>query len=515
MLYLAIAVLAAMAALVLGYALLRKPRTAAARIEHDLEVYRAQLDELSREREAGLVSEAEAASAKLEIERRVLAADQKRSDDATPRGRGREWIPAALVAALVPLTAVGLYAWLGNPQVPSVPFGDQAARQAAASAAQRQAAQESLPDVETMLEQVRARLAQNPDDMRGWTVLARSLVAIGQYDEAIAAFDQALRLSGPNAELYSAKAEAMILAAQGQVSAEARGVLQQALDLEPEHPRANFYLASVQQQDGDLRGALDTLTTLLQGAPAEAAWVPVVRDRAAALATELGLDPAAVLPAPSVAAGGAADPQAAAEQLAARLEANPKDFRGWIALAQARAAMGDSTGARDALDRGAREYAGAPFVLQQFQQAAAELGLNESAGASQTESGTPRGPGQADVEAARDMTPDQQVEMIRGMVDGLAARLKDQPNDVRGWQMLARSYGVLNETEKAAEAYAQVLALAPEDPDALFFLGDAALKKGDKNQAAEYWTRLLPLLEPGSAEHTMVRDQLESLKSAN
>ena len=50
MLYLAIAVLAAMAALVLGYALVRRPRAAASRIEHDLEVYRAQLDELNRER---------------------------------------------------------------------------------------------------------------------------------------------------------------------------------------------------------------------------------------------------------------------------------------------------------------------------------------------------------------------------------------------------------------------------------------------------------------------------------
>lgn len=429
MLYLAIGALAATAALVLGYALLRKPQTAAARIEHDLEVYRAQLDELSREREAGLVSETEAAAAKLEIERRVLAADQKRSEDSAPRARRPEWAAAALAAGVVPLAAIGLYAWLGNPQVPSVPFSDQAARQAAA---QRQAARDSLPDVETMLEQVRARLAENPDDLRGWTVLARSSVAIGRYEEAIAAFDQALHLTGPDAELYSAKAEAMILAAQGQVSAEARAVLRQALDLEPEHPRANFYFASAQQQDGDMKGALDTLTKLLQGAPAEAAWVPVVRDRAAALATELGLDPASVLPPPAVA-----------------------------------------------------------------------------------EPGTPRGPSRADVEAAQDMTPEQQVETIRGMVEGLAARLKDQPDDVRGWQMLARSYGVLNEPEKAAEAYAQVLALAPRDPDALFFLGDAALKKGDKDQAIAYWTRLLPLLQPGSEEHTMVRDQLESLKSAN
>jgi cytochrome c-type biogenesis protein CcmH len=507
MLWLVLGICAGLTAAVLGYALLRRPRDVASRVEHDLEVYRAQLRELERERESGLIGDTEAAAAKLEIERRVLAADRDRPAAVGQRPRQREWLPAALVAGLVPLAAIGLYAWIGSPEVPAVPFSEQAARQAAEATAPRDAAEGTLPDVETMLARVRERLAENPDDLRGWAILARSAAAIGQFDEAIAAYDQAIRLAGDEADLLGGKAEAMILKAQGQVPAEARAILREAVKRDPENARVRYYLALAKQQDGDSKWALDDFAAMLRDAPADAPWLETVRQRAAGLAQELGLDPTAF-----AAAGPAAadDPRAAAEQLAANLEAEPKDFRGWIALAQARAGLGDRDGARAALDRGAQVYEGAPFVLQQFEQAALDLGLSVPDGGQ-----APRGPGPAEVEAARSMTPAQQEEMIRGMVGGLADRLASEPDDLQGWQMLARSYGVLKETEKAAQAYGRVLALAPEDPDALFFLGEAAQMRGDSARAAELWTRLLTVLAPGSAEHAMVQERLNGLKAAN
>jgi len=501
MLWLILSICAGLAAVVLAYALLRGPRDVASRVEHDLEVYRAQLRELERERESGLIGDAEAAAAKLEIERRVLAADRERPVEAGPGARRREWLPAALVAGLVPLVAIGLYAWIGSPKVPSVPFASRPAPPAAAG-------QETPPDIETMLARVRERLAQNPDDLRGWTILARSSATIGQYDDAIAAYDQAIRLAGEGAELLGGKAEAMILKAQGQVSAEARALLRQALTQDPEDARVRYYLALAKQQDGDAQGALGDFVAMLRDAPAEAAWYTVVRDQASGLATNMGLDPAQVLPAPRAAV--AEDMPGSAEALAARLEQSPKDFQGWIELARLRAAQGDDDGARQALDRGIEIYEGAPFVQQQLRQAAVELGLTQSAGAAGT-----RGPSEEEVAAASEMTPEEQEAMIRGMVGGLAERLAKEPDDLQGWRMLARSYGVLKETEKAAEAYDRVLALAPEDPDALFFLGEAAQERGDTDAAADYWTRLLTVLSPGSAEHAMVQKRLNSLKTAN
>ena len=56
--------------------------------------------------------------------------------------------------------------------------------------------------------------------------------------------------------------------------------------------------------------------------------------------------------------------------------------------------------------------------------------------------------------------PAGQEEMILGMVERLAGRLKDNPDDAEGWRMLARSYEVLGETDKAKEARAKAEALS-------------------------------------------------------
>ncbi|HYZ39395.1 MAG TPA: c-type cytochrome biogenesis protein CcmI [Stellaceae bacterium] len=65
------------------------------------------------------------------------------------------------------------------------------------------------------------------------------------------------------------------------------------------------------------------------------------------------------------------------------------------------------------------------------------------------------GPTAGDVAAAQSMSPEQQQAMIRGMVDRLAARLEQNPNDKDGWMRLAHAYDVLGETEKAAAARAR------------------------------------------------------------
>ncbi len=498
MLWLILGGLASFAAGFLLFGFLRRPGARAARAEHDLEVYRSQLKELDRERESNLISSSEAEAAKIEIQRRILAAGQApKATSLAPGSRLGAGIQAAVVV-LVPLAAFGLYFFLGNPGVPSVPFADRPPQSAAMPQAR-----DALPDVETMIARVRARLTEDPGDLTGWTLLGRSLASLGRYPEAIEAFDQAIRLSDADAGLYGAKAETMIAAAQGSVTPEARAVLEQALSLDPKDARTRFYLAAAKQQAGDTQAALDDLRGLLAEAPGDASWYDAVHRQAAGLATDLGLDPEAILPKARL---DEADPRAAAARLAARLEQDPKDFRGWIDLARIRAGQGDSEGARGALDRGAEVYEGAPFVQQQFRQAATELGLTGAA-----DQGSARGPSRADMEAASEMTPDQQQAMIRSMVGGLAERLETAPDDLQGWQMLARSYGVLGERDQAAEAYRHVLTLDSTNTDALFFLGEAASAKGDKKGAAKFWTRLLARLTPGGAEHTMVRERLNAL----
>lgn len=118
------------------------------------------------------------------------------------------------------------------------------------------------------------------------------------------------------------------------------------------------------------------------------------------------------------------------------------------------------------------------IVRSQIQRAAQEAGVDpatltptesvaklaEESGVQMGESGemtgTP-GPSQEDIEAAQEMTADEQMEMIRSMVQRLADRLEDDPSDHAGWLRLAQAYEVLGETAKAAEARRRAAEVAP------------------------------------------------------
>ena len=64
--------------------------------------------------------------------------------------------------------------------------------------------------------------------------------------------------------------------------------------------------------------------------------------------------------------------------------------------------------------------------------------------------------------------------MINAMVERLAARLETQPDDVDGWVRLGRSYMVLNQPDKARQAYARAVKLKPDDPELARALAEAS-----------------------------------------
>jgi cytochrome c-type biogenesis protein CcmH len=133
------------------------------------------------------------------------------------------------------------------------------------------------------------------------------------------------------------------------------------------------------------------------------------------------------------------------------------------------------------------------------------------------------------------------AEQIQGMIQALAARLEQNPNDAEGWAMLARSltatgryqeatraYGRLNElmpnNPEILADYADVLAMAqgrrlagapvnliqqalkadPKHPKSLALAGSAAFEAKDYAQAVVYWERLQDLLQPGSESYRSV-----------
>lgn len=121
------------------------------------------------------------------------------------------------------------------------------------------------------------------------------------------------------------------------------------------------------------------------------------------------------------------------------------------------------------------------------------------------------GPSADDIAAAKAMTPEARQAMIDGMVARLAAKMEANPGDINGWRRLADAYSALGRTEDATNALQRILALAPDDADALWALGVQAQAAGDSEGARKYWTRLAAALPEGSREREKVEAALSAL----
>jgi len=138
---------------------------------------------------------------------------------------------------------------------------------------------------------------------------------------------------------------------------------------------------------------------------------------------------------------------------------------------------------------------------------------------------------------------------IEAMVERLAARLRENPEDAEGWKMLGRSYAVLGRFPEAVDAYSKAAARAPRDAQLLADLADAlamargqslrgepeqlvwraleidpqnlkalalagtvAFDRKDFKAAADYWQRMLPLVPPDSEDARTVRENVEEAR---
>ena len=352
---------------------------------HDLQVYKDQIAEIEAEHRRGDIADADAEAARTEVARRMLAADARRqAAGGAPDGRGR--IAALIVALLVPLAAVGLYAKLGSPGLPAAPYAEKAPD-----------GTERIDNLQAMAARLQRRLEADPANQKGWRLLGQTFMELRRFEEAARSYEKALGLDAGNADIQAAYGEALVFANEGTVPPAGRAAFESVLATSPANPRAHYYLAIADEQAGKRRAALDRWTALLKKAPPGAPWAAQARKRAIALATAMGLDPTGVLPAETAA----------------------------------------------------------------------------------------RGPNQQDIDTAEAMTPEQRQAMISSMVQQLADRLKETPDDLPGWLRLARAYSVLKRHGEARDTLAKAAALAPKNIDVLMLQGRAIRTAAGNRQTAE------------------------------
>jgi len=457
-------VLAAVIAMIVPLARRRAP--VPSRREHGLAVLKDQLAEIERDRAALRLADAEAEAARIEVERRILAeADRReRSIDASREDvRWRRFGVAAAVILGLPIVTTALYLRAGSPGMPALPISARADERAQmAEAAQRQ------QGIVEMIQRLERRLGEQPDDVEGWMLLGRSRLSLADFERAALDFQEAARVGGGVAAVGE-MAEALVRRDRGIVTPDARNAFEGILETAPGDPRARYYLALAALQAGDTEDALRRWLALAADTPPDAPWRASLVQRIETVATENGIDVAA---------------------------------------------------------------------------------LRAEVAASRPASSGPRGPSAEDVAAAQAMSADDRLTMIRGMVDGLQARLQEDPSDVEGWLRLGRSWQVLGEAEKSVDAYreaatrapdridiqldyaralfppgtserampdafiqviAQVRELAPDNAEGLFFGGMIAARRGDVEEARTLWTRLIERLPADSPVRAGIERRLSTL----
>jgi cytochrome c-type biogenesis protein CcmH len=374
-------------AMLLAPLLLRRQR-GESREAYNLAVYRDQLAEIDRDLARGLLSLEQAEAARTEIGRRILALSP------TPAAPGSAatapFAIATIAVLLLPFAAWLLYARLGSPALPDQPFAERAATATPVAEAAPH------PDIGEALAKLSAHLKDHPEDLTGWLLLARAELRLGRYPESVEAYRHAVDLSGHRADIVGDWGEAQVLMADGTVTPAAREAFEAGLGDPETAPRSRYYLALGQLQQGDTKGALQAWVDLAADAPADAEWLPLVRQRIAEAAASLGVDPASLKTSsgmPSQAAV-AATAQATANtspeerramilamvgNLAARLEKQPDDVEGWTRLGRSYMVLSQPDKAREAYAHALKLKPDDAALKQAFEAAQSAAGKNEGA----------------------------------------------------------------------------------------------------------------------------------------
>jgi len=372
------------------------------------------------------------------------------------KGAGNTKIFAGL-AALILVVSGGVYYFVGTPEL----AGDREFMEGFEQSASPAGEENLLPSIDDYIEGIKARLKENPGNLDDWSDLAFYLLNRGRYQEAADAYLQALVLAPDAAELQTAYGEALTLAADGYISFDAIQAFQEAVRLNPDEVIAKVYLGDYDLQEGNPQAAYDGWLALYEQLPEDTPWLPYLDQRIRDVSSRLGIEP----------------PQILAE----------------------------------------KQYQEPEVTAQDLDQ----------------------------------MSTEDQMAMIESMVEGLAARLEKDPTDLDGWQRLGQSYMVLGRYEEGVRAFGmvasarpddpqalgsyiqsmmtwleqtgqhindealgalqQLVALEPENPMALYYLGQAAAERSDPASARLYWMRLLAMLPEGTEGADIIQQKLDDL----
>jgi cytochrome c-type biogenesis protein CcmH len=238
-----------------------------ARDQVNLVVLRDQLGELDRDLAVGTIDAPAYDSARRELEHRVAEDVQPNRPLRTSASSGAVQAVALGVAVMIGSTA--LYAYLGQPA------GLDPAQLTATSERMREF---DPNDANAAIEQLAQRLKSQPENTEAWTMLARSLNAMGRYADAHRAYKNLTTLLPNDAQLLTEYAGSVAMAQGESLQGEPEQILARALAAGPNNTKALSLSGSAAFERGEYDAAITLWKQVLALAPAESEIVQVAND---------------------------------------------------------------------------------------------------------------------------------------------------------------------------------------------------------------------------------------------
>lgn len=231
----------------------------------NIAVYRDQLSELEADLRNGIVSQEQYAQDRDEIERRLLEdteiAGTKRSA-ATPALAKNT---AYALGIGLPLIAVLFYLSLGAPDRIENPNPVSAPPSVASSAP----AERSQEQIEANVASLAKRLEANPNDVQGWTMLARSYTSMQKFSEAANAYAKATELSPKDADLLAEYAFNVAMSQGRSLKGKPMEIVDRAMKIDPENPKLLQLAGRGAFENKDYKKAIDYWERVLKRVPAD------------------------------------------------------------------------------------------------------------------------------------------------------------------------------------------------------------------------------------------------------
>ncbi len=250
----------AMMALALAWVLwpLLRPTTSRS-VEHtaaNVTIFKDQFADLDADLARGILSAEQHAESKSELERRLL--DEARGSESVRNERRPHHSYAVIVALIAPIAAAALYWQIGTP-------GALSSQAAVAQDADRP----SQEQIDAMIAKVKQRLEKEPDNVEGWTILARTHYTLGNFQDAAVAYAALTALVPYDADLLADYADALAMSQGKSFAGKPMELVQLALKIDPTQWKALAMAGSEAFERKDYKAAAGFWQRLQDSAPAD------------------------------------------------------------------------------------------------------------------------------------------------------------------------------------------------------------------------------------------------------